>query len=81
MLERKKAIADGRKEELKANECVVHESELKEAQKKIRELAHQLGKKVVEKEMLQEAVKFARNKSGNRATASRTGAVGSEAHR
>lgn len=55
-------MQDGSKQGLKANERVVPESELKEAQKKIRELERLLGKKVVENEILQEAIKIAKKK-------------------
>ena len=50
---------------LKANERVVPESQLKDANKRIRELERMLGKKTMENEILQEAVKIAKEKKWN----------------
>ena len=47
---------------LKANEEVVAKSELKKAEARIRELERALGRKTMENEFLQEAVKIAREK-------------------
>ena len=47
---------------LKANQRVVPESELKKANARIRELERMLGRKTMENEILQEAVRIAREK-------------------
>ena len=69
---------DATKKGLKANQRVVPESELKKANAKIRELERMLGRKTMENEILQEAVKIAREKNGSRAEAPRARAVGSD---
>ena len=53
---------DATKKGLKANEEVVAKSELKKAEARIRELERALGRKTMENEILQEAVKIAREK-------------------
>ncbi|VVE10901.1 transposase [Pandoraea horticolens] len=64
---------------VKAGEEVVPASELADALKQIRELQRMLGKKVVENEILREAVEYGRAKKGSRtrhccrATSSETG--------
>ena len=56
------AMEDATRKSLKSNERVVPESKLKEAQKRIRELERMLGKKTMQVEILEEAVKIAKEK-------------------
>ena len=58
----KRVMDDATKKGLKANEEVVAKSELKKAEARIRELERALGRKTMENEILQEAVKIAREK-------------------
>ena len=58
----KRVMDDATKKGLKANEEVVAKSELKKAEARIRELERALGRKTMENEILQEAVKIARKK-------------------
>lgn len=58
----KRVMDDATKKGLKANEQVVPKSELKKAEARIRELERALGRKTMENEILQEAVKIAREK-------------------
>jgi transposase len=58
----RKAMENGEEKGLEAGEDVVPASQLKQAEARIRELERMLGKKTMENEILQEAVKIAREK-------------------
>ena len=58
----KRVMDDATNKGLKANQRVVPESELKKANARIRELERMLGRKTMEAEILQEAVRIAREK-------------------
>lgn len=58
----RKAMENGEEKGLEAGEDVVPASQLKQAEARIRELERMLGKKTIENEILQEAVKIAREK-------------------
>ena len=68
---------DGRRE--RANERVVPESEVKKLRARIRGLERALGRKTMEVEILQEAVKLSGEKSVARMAALRPRAVADEA--
>jgi transposase len=58
----KRLMEEGTLSSLGANEAVVPESALKEAEGRIRELERLLGKKTLEAEILKDAVELARSK-------------------
>jgi transposase len=60
----RKLYQDGGLSAVKAGEEVVPASELADALKQVRELQRMLGKKIMENELLREAVEYGRAKNG-----------------
>jgi len=58
----RRAMDDATEESLKSNERLVPESELKKAQARIKELERVLGRKTMDVEILEEAVRIGREK-------------------
>ena len=58
----RRRMAEGGKEAVRADDEVVARSEVRELQKRIRELERVLGKKTLENEILREALKVAQEK-------------------
>jgi len=58
----RRAMANGEEKGLESGEDVVPASKLKEAETRIRELERALGRKTMENEILQEAVRIGREK-------------------
>jgi transposase len=62
MFQWRRAMNDATEESLKSNERLVPESELKKAQARIKELERALGRKTMDVEILEEAVRIGREK-------------------
>jgi transposase len=62
MFQWRRAMDDATEESLKSNERLVPESELKKAQARIKELERVLGRKTMDVEILEEAVRIGREK-------------------
>ena len=62
MFQWRRAMDDATEESLKSNERLVPESELKKAQARIKELERALGRKTMDVEILEEAVRIGREK-------------------
>ena len=58
----RRLMEDGAIEGIRAEEAVVPRSQVKELEKRVRELERMLGRKTLENEILREAVKLAREK-------------------